>query len=105
MIELSFSNLAVYSAQILLIVLAAEAGVRVTGMSTPGLRLAYWRAVVASCLALPLVTAARPSAVAVPAQVSAVTNATDAVAGLNALPSAGPSLASLLLWLIAMGVV
>ena len=104
MIELSFSNLAVYSAQILFIVLAAEAGVRLTGISAPGLRLTYWRAVVASCLALPFVTATRPPAVAIPAQVSAVTEVTGAVAGSNALPAGGPSLVSVLLWVIAIGV-
>jgi beta-lactamase regulating signal transducer with metallopeptidase domain len=52
--SLSLSNLLIYSAQVLLVVVAATIGVHVIGPSAPRPRLGFWRAVVAACLLLPL---------------------------------------------------
>jgi beta-lactamase regulating signal transducer with metallopeptidase domain len=51
---LSLGNLAIYSAQGLLVVTAATVGARVVAPSAPRPRLAFWRAVVVACLLLPL---------------------------------------------------
>jgi beta-lactamase regulating signal transducer with metallopeptidase domain len=51
---LSLGNLAIYSAQVLLVVMAATIGARVVAPSAPRPRLAFWRAVVVACLLLPL---------------------------------------------------
>jgi hypothetical protein len=53
-ITLSLGNLAIYSAQVLLVVVAATIGARVVARSAPRPRLAFWRAVVVACLLLPL---------------------------------------------------
>jgi hypothetical protein len=51
---LSLSNLLIYSAQVLLVVVAATIGARIVGLSAPRPRLVFWRAVVAACVLLPL---------------------------------------------------
>ncbi len=51
---LSLSNLVIYSAQILLVVAAATIGGHILRLSAPRPRFAFWRAVVAACLLLPL---------------------------------------------------
>jgi beta-lactamase regulating signal transducer with metallopeptidase domain len=50
---LSLGNFAIYSAQVLLVVVAATIGARVVARSAPRPRLAFWRAVVVACLLLP----------------------------------------------------
>ena len=54
MTSLSLSNLVIYSAQILLVVAAATIGGHILRLSAPRPRFAFWRAVVAACLLLPL---------------------------------------------------
>jgi len=51
---LSPGNLAIYSVQLLLVVIAAAIGARVVAPSVPRTRFAFWRAVVVACLLLPL---------------------------------------------------
>jgi beta-lactamase regulating signal transducer with metallopeptidase domain len=51
---LSDGNLLIYSAQVLLVVVAATIGAHIVGLSAPRPRLVFWRAVVAACVLLPL---------------------------------------------------
>ena len=54
MTDPSLGNLLIYSAQVLLVVAGAAIGALIVRPPAPRVRLAYWRAVVAVCLLLPL---------------------------------------------------
>lgn len=58
MIELSAWNLAAYSGQMLVVIAGAAVAWRVARPALASLRLAYWRLVVAACLALPILPVA-----------------------------------------------
>src|SRR5262245_11279750 len=61
MIDSSFSNLVIYSAQILVLVGTAAAAASLLKPRTARLRFAYWRGVVLACLALPPLALLRPT--------------------------------------------
>jgi len=94
----------VYSAQIVVVVTAAAAADALGRIASPGVRLAWWRAVAVACLALPLFASSSVSAPTVSSvtftAASAGATATSAVAST----SAAPVPVTLLLWLLLAGV-
>src|SRR5436189_4134164 len=100
MIELSLSNVAIYAAQVLIVVATAEACLRLTRLVEPRTRLAYWRTVIVVCFALPLVANTRPSEVQIPAQAIAATNTLSGLPASNLAPPHGLPLGELLVWIL-----
>jgi TonB family protein len=92
----------IYSSQILLVVSTAALAEALFRVAQPAVRLGYWRAIGALCLALPLLSSGSAKAPAVsvtfdvlPAQTAAVQTVS------NALPVMGP----IVLWTWASGVI
>ena len=61
MLEISIANLTAHAAQILIVVALAAAASRLLDVPVARVRLAYWRAVVILCVALPLLSFVHPS--------------------------------------------
>ncbi len=100
--DLSVHNLAIYSAQVLVVVSAATMGATLFRLAPSRARLIYWRAVVLLCLLLPLlpvrsVDVIAPSTVAVSAALSE-----PSVAVRNTL-SRAPTLPNLITGMLIIG--
>jgi beta-lactamase regulating signal transducer with metallopeptidase domain len=99
--NLSLSNLVIYSAQVLLVVVCAAIGEHIVRPRAPRPRLAFWRAVVATCVLLPLWPARRVDVV-----MSSATIVTDAVNRGSKATEASPTVPfSLIPWLLLSGAV
>jgi beta-lactamase regulating signal transducer with metallopeptidase domain len=99
--NLSLSNLVIYSAQVLMVVVAAAIGARLVRPPTPRPRLAFWRAVVATCVLLPLWPARRVDLV-----MTSATIVTDATNRGSKATEASPTIPlSLIPWLLLSGAV
>ena len=106
MIDLSLSNGLAYSTQVLLLVLAAEAGARLLPLPTPRARFVFWRGIVAGCLVLPGLALLRSAPALAPATFTVDPEAASAVAGSVAATTSGAMwLVPTLLWLLASGIV
>jgi beta-lactamase regulating signal transducer with metallopeptidase domain len=101
MTNLSLDNLVIYSAQVLLVVVAAAIGAHIVRPSAPRPRLAFWRAVVATCVLLPLWPARRVDVV-----MTSASTVTDAVDGGSKATEASPTVPlSLVPWLLLSGAI
>jgi TonB family protein len=95
-------NLLIYFAQVLLVVLAATAAIRVLRPAVPRLRLAYWRAVVLLCLLLPVIPGGRGDGAKKAANVPTFEVVTDTRAA-GAAMSSFPLVVAWLPWIFAAG--
>ena len=100
MIELTLPNLAVYSAQVLVIVAIAAAADHLAGNGLPRMRLIFWRAVLAVCLALPIAAAGAPVASAI-VSTEIVSSVAEPIA---AIESARYSIERVIFFAIAIGI-
>jgi TonB family protein len=83
MTETALSNLAAWAVQVGLLTLAAAAVTRVLHIDAPAVRYGWWRAVLAVCLALPVIQPWRP-----PVSVESATFVTQATPPVTVLPGA-----------------
>lgn len=106
MIELSLSNGFVYSVQVLLLVMAGEAGARLLPLPTPQARFVYWRGVVTGCIILPALAFLRSAPVVVPPTLTVGSEGASLVAGSVAAATSGtPWFVPTLLCLLVAGIV
>jgi TonB family protein len=104
MIDPSFSNLVVYNAQVLAVVLVAAIAARCFRLPGAATRLAYWRAAILGALVPPIVAPAAPAVVVTATSPSIVSRAADAAFAGSAAATTGPSALTLGLWLIGVGI-
>ena len=104
MIDLSLSNLAIYSVQLSGVVLAAAAAAWFLRGPAPRVRHGYWRAVIAACLMLPLLGLLRPSARVTALPAAGVSDTIETFSGPSASAASMTSFLPLLVWALVIGV-
>jgi protein TonB len=104
MIDLTFSNIVIYSMQVLGVVLVAAAAAGLLPLPAARGRYWYWRAVVATCLALPLLALMQPAQSAAPRPAAAVVSDTvELIDAWSANPQSTTPVGPILIWLLAIG--
>jgi protein TonB len=105
MIDLAFPNVVIYSTQVLCVVMVAAAGAWLLPVPAAHVRYWYWRAVVATCVVLPLAGRLLPARTAAPLpNAGTISDTVESIGTLTANPQSMSSFVPFVVWLLIIGV-